>query len=493
MLRGTVALVVAVTPALAAIARAQAAPERAPRRTTTVPALAARLEPLLDAAPFDRAHWGVVIADPAGRVVFERNGDRLFTPASNTKLIVAAVAAALLPPDYRFRTSVYGTAPIRDGVLGGDLVLYGRGDPTLSRRYYTTRLAPFEALASQLASRGLARVTGDLIADASWFDSVLVHPSWESYDVNWWYGASVTALGFNDNSVDFRITPASAGNPPLITMAPDLDFVQFANRAVSVPADSPRTLDFNRVPGTNIVWAEGGVPVDARPWEENFAVVDAPGWAGAALRQALAYRGIVLEGRIRTVYDSSVTIQARYSAPLAEIQSRPLAAIIGPVLESSHNWYAEILLKTLGRELRGRGTWQAGLEVERRFLIDSLRVDSTSFRLADGSGLSHWNLVTPRAFVQILAGMQRHPRFQTFRDALPVAGRTGTLRNRFRGTQLFGRVRAKTGSIAGVNTLSGYAETPSGTWTFSIQLNNHTARNREALRQIDELVAAFAR
>lgn len=474
-------------------AAGQAAPERPARRASAPAALAARLTALLDTTPFDRALWGIAVADPDGRIVFERNGDRLFIPASNTKLVVATVAAALLPPDFRFRTSVYAAGPVVDTVVRGDLVVYGRGDPTLSDRYYPSRLAPFEQLALQLRDRGITRVEGDLVADASYFDSVAVHPSWEHYDLNWWYAASVTALAFNDNAVDFTIAPGRVTEPPTIRLEPDLGVVRFTNRARTVGVGERRTLDFYRAPGSNVVWAEGDVPVDARPWTENFAVVDAPAYAGTAMHHALERWGVIVTGRLRTVYDPAAYAAARAGGALAEIQSRPLRDILEPILEQSHNWYAEMLLKTLGREFRGRGSWAAGLDVERRFLIDSLGVDSTMFSLADASGLSHWNLVTPTAFVRLLRAIRRHPRFATFRDALPVGGERGTLRARFRDSRLRGRVRAKTGSIANTNTLSGYVELPGGTWTFSIQLNNHTARNRDALRQIDDLVAAFVR
>ena len=454
--------------------------------------LAARLDRLLDEEPFDRALWGVALADPSGRIVFARNGDRLFIPASNTKLVVAAAAAALLPPDYRFRTSVYGAGTIGEGILHGDLVLYGRGDPTLSGRYYATRLAPFEELADSLRARGVARVEGDLVGDASYFDSVATHPSWEAYDLTWWYAAPVTALGFNDNSVDFDVAPGAVGQPPVITLAPDLGVVRFTNRARTVPADSARTFDFYRQPGTNIVWALGDVPVDARPWTENVAVQDGPAWAATAFRAALASRGITVTGPVRTTYDATEYATARRMDPLAEHLSPPLEKVLEPILAVSHNWYAEMLLKTLGRELGGRGSWEAGLDVERRFLIDSLHVDSTMFRLTDGSGLSHHNLVAPEAFVRLLRAMRDRPAARVFLDALPRGGE-GTLRYRFRRGSLSGRVRAKTGSIGNVNTLSGYLETPRGVWTFSIQLNNHTARDREALQRIDAIVAAFGR
>lgn len=479
---------------VATSARAQAT-RRAAASQDAAPSgrLAERLRTTLDEPPFDRALWGVAIMDPSGRVVFERNGDRLFVPASNVKLVVSAAATALLPSTYRFRTSVFGAGSIDGGTLTGDLVIYGRGDPSLSDRYYPTRFTAFEELADQLRARGIERVRGDLVGDASWFDSLTIHPSWESYDLNWWYAAPVSALGFNDNSVDFRITPSLPGLPPAITFEPDLGLVQFTNRARTVPVDSPRTIDFHRLPGSNIIWADGDVPLDTRPWTENVSVQDGAVWATTAFRTALQSRGIEVSGRTRVTYDPSANAPALLGEPLAEHTSRPLADIVEPILKLSHNWYAEMLLKTLARERTGTGSWDSGLAVERRFLRDQLRVDSTQFSLADGSGLSHWNLVTPRAFVQILRAMQNQGAGAALREALPVSGGEGTLRFRSRGNGLAGRVRAKTGSIANTNTLSGYLETPMGTWIFSIQINNHAAQNREALRRIDDVVAAILR
>ena len=501
--RAACALALALAAGLVALAPATAAGQSlAPPRARTRPpaalprtaSLARRLNRLLDEPPFDRALWGVAIADARGRIVFERNGDRLFIPASNTKLLVAATAAALLPPDFRFRTSVYAAGPVEDGVVRGDLVLYGRGDPTLSGRYEDSVTAAFDQLADSLRARGITGVAGDVVGDASYFDSLLVHPSWEGYDLNWWYAAPVTALGFNDNSIDFRITPGPVGTTPVITMQPDLGVVQFTNRARTVPADSPRTIDFYRLPGTNTVWAEGDVESDARPWTEYFAVHDAPLWAATAFRRSLERRGITVSGATRRTFDSTAYAAARAGTPLAERRSRVLGAILQPILESSQNWFADVLLKTLGRELRGRGSFAAGVDAERAFLVDSLAVDSTHFDVVDGSGLSSSDLVTPRAFVQLLRRMKDHPRAGPFLEALPVGGRSGTLRFRFRNGPLEGRVRAKTGSIARVNTLAGYLELDDGrTWTFSIQLNHHTGTTRDALRRIDAVVAELAR
>ena len=458
--------------------------------------LTRRLNALLDEPPFDRAIWGVAVANPSGRIVFARNADRLFIPASVTKILVASAAAALLPPDYRYRTSVYAAGLVDGGVVNGDLVLYGRGDPTLSGRLDDSASVAFDELADSLRARGIVRVSGDIVGDASYFDSILVHPTWAGYDLNWWYAAPVTALGFNENSVDFFITPTTPGSPPAISFAPDLGVVQFTNHARTVLADSARTIDFYRAPGTNTIWAAGDVPADTRPWTEHVAVWDAPAWAATALRRSLENLGIAVDGRARTTYDSAEYAAARRDPPLAEHRSFALPDILRPLLESSQNWFADLLLKTLGREFRGVGSFAAGVAVERRFLIDVLAVDSTAFDVVDGSGLSTSDLATPRALVQILRAMRRRPPpgADAFVRALPLGGHSGTLRHRFRDPPLAGRVRAKTGSIDRVNTLAGYLELDGArTWTFAIALNHHTAPNRDALRRIDAIVAELAR
>src|SRR5438105_3526316 len=186
-------VLLALTVTIATPLRGQSARGHAP--------LSERLRRLLDDPPFDRALWGVAVADPAGRIVFDRNGDRLFVPASNTKILVSAVAALLLPATFTYRTSVYGAGAVTDSTLRGDLVLYGRGDPTIADRFYSTRLAVLEDLADSLRARGIARIDGDIVGDASYFDSVTIHPSWESYDLSWWYAAPVSALAFNENAV----------------------------------------------------------------------------------------------------------------------------------------------------------------------------------------------------------------------------------------------------------------------------------------------------
>ncbi len=467
-----------------------------------------RVTRLIDQPPFDRATWNIYVQDDRGRVLFNRNGDRFSVPASNTKLIVAAAATVLLPPDYRVRTGLYANGAVTNGVLQGDLILYGRGDPTWSERCYTVdTLAPggcdstwtaVDAIAESLRARGLRRVTGKVVGDGSYFEPTLTHPGWNTFDLNWWYAAPVSGLGFHDNSVDFQIAPGAAvDQPPAITWNPDLHFFTFENRARTVPAESSSTIgdNFFRKPGTLDVWAEGTVSLSRSPWIESFALPDPNLFAARALEATLQKKGIAVAGGAASTTDSMVYRGLRCcGSPIAEYRGRPLPDMIFPILNSSQNWFAEMLLKLLGREVGDTASWSKGLDVERRFLIDSVKIDSTAFSLEDASGLAAGNLVTPHAFVQLLAYMYRHPKRAPFIAGLPRAQQRGSLLRRFAGTPIEGRVLAKTGSIDRVNTLSGYIEKANGhVVTFSIQANAHDVPTRQMLAQIDSVVVQLAR
>src|SRR5262245_16550936 len=467
-----------------------------------------RVTRLIDQPPFDRATWNIFAQDDRGRVLFNRNGDRFSVPASNTKLVVAATATVLLPADYRARTSIYANGAVTNDLLQGDRVVYGSGHPTWSERCYSIdTLAPgacdstwtaVDAIADSLRARGIRRISGRIVGDGSYFEPLTVHPGWNTFDLNWWYAAPISGLGFHDNSVDFQITPGPAVDaPPVITWNPDLSFFTFENRARTVPADSSSTIgdNFFRKPGTLDIWAEGTVSLSRSPWIESFALPDPSLYAARALEFALRKKGVSIGGGSASTTDSMAFRALRCcGSPLVEYSGRPLPDVVFPILNSSQNWFAEMLLKGLGRQIGDTGSWDKGLDVEKRFLIDSVKVDSTAFSLEDGSGLAAGNLVTPHAFVQLLAYMYRHPRRAPFLAALPRSGQVGSLLRRFVRTPIEGRVLAKTGSIDRVNTLSGYIEKADGrVVTFSIQVNAHDVPSRQMLAQMDSVVVQLAR
>lgn len=475
-------------------------------KATAAQSLSGDVARLLDATPFNRNHWGLVVLDPAGRILASRHAEQYFMPASNTKLLVAAAAAVLLPPGFTVRTSLYGGGPVVDGTLTGDLVLYGRGDPTLSRRCYAgdTTLAgvcvrdaeePLRHLARQLRAAGVTTVAGNLVGDGSWFEPAMIHPTWEVDDLTWWYAAPVSGLGIHDNAIALiHAGGRTVGAPGAVRMAPEVDGVTLENRTVTVADSAPQSIDYRRPVGTMQIIAEGTVRQSTRPTTQYIALPDPNYLTTVIFRRLLSEEGIAVTGAVRVTTDSLATRLLRRGTPLAEVESRPVEDWIFPVLNSSQNWFAEMLLKQLGRQLGGAGTWPAGNRVVRRFLIDSVGVDSTQFRAMDGSGLSAQNLVTPMTFARLLWWMQGHPRYPAFAAGLPRSGERGSLRLRFVATALEGRVRAKTGTIAGVNTLSGYIDRPGRPpLVFSLMANHHTLPSAMVVRQIDSVVVRIGR
>lgn len=466
--------------------------------------LSKRLDRLLDTPPFDRHFWGVVVLDSTGKILYERNAARLFVPASNTKLFVSALATALLPPDGTVSTSVYAAGPVDGATVRGDLVLYGRGDPTMSRRCFdadtlragaceTDPMRPLRELAGQLRARGIRVVAGDVVGDGSYFEPSLLHPTWEQDDLSWWYAAPVSALAFNDNSLDLRWGPGpEVGAPGRLEFVPDFGDVTLENRTVTVLADSGG-LTLGRL-GPLGLTASAAISVTRRVRTTYVALSDPNRFAASAFRQALAEAGIAVQGTTLSTTDSLRYARAREQAPLAEIASRPFREWLVPILGPSQNLFAEMLLKQLGRLAAGEGSWRAALRFERRFLIDSVGIDSTQFAIRDGSGLSHTNVASPLTFARLLRWLRTLPNFPMFEQALPVAGRSGTIRTRMVGTPVEGRVQAKTGTIFRVNALSGYLRLPKGGLRiFSIQTNNHDLAGSAMTARMDSLVVEIGR
>jgi D-alanyl-D-alanine carboxypeptidase/D-alanyl-D-alanine-endopeptidase (penicillin-binding protein 4) len=463
--------------------------------SATASALAARIDGVLARPAVAGVTWGIEVRDPAtGTVLYARDAARPLIPASNLKLIVAAAAAHHLPADYRFRTSVYAAGPVRDGVLEGDLVLYGRGDPMISARYFQRHTAVWEMLADSLRARGILQVRGGVVADESWFDREQVREDWDAEDRLWWYAAPVNALGFNDNVVDVRILPgASAGAPARITASPASAFYRLENATRTVAAGGRHTLDLERGAGPGGIRAVGQIARGTGADVEYFAVDDPARWAGTTFRETLEARGIVIDrAGVRVVSDPAASTVSADAQPLVEWRSPPLPQAVGPVLLKSQNWFAELLVKTMGREVSGRGSWEAGLALERDFLTRVVGIDSADFVLRDGSGLSAGNRVTPRALARLLDYVRRTPGQSVVRANLPVSGaENGSLSSRL--TDLRGRVAAKTGYIGGVSSLSGFVTAADGRELIFVVLANGPGDRGAIVRAIDDVVREIAR
>lgn len=433
---------------------------------------------------FAPAAWGVkIVSLDSGVTLFETNSHKLLKPASNAKLFTAALALDRLGPDYRIKTSLYAFGkPDAEGAVRGDLVIYGRGDPSFAARFndgdYSKTLEP---LVNALLATGVKRIEGNLVGDESFFRGPPLGSSWTWDDLQNYYGAEVSALTQEDNVVDLVFKPgAKAGEPCLITTKPQTGFLTFVNRVRTVEKGGRRGINLYRPIGENTVYISGQLPLGTNS-TDAVSVHNPALWFVERLREQIEKRGITVAGKARSVNWLEREAQPLDSPKLIEIasvESRPLSEIIAKMMKPSQNLYAQLLLLQVGARGQKPGnktqtTEDAGIAELNRFAKEA-GVKRGELLFDEGSGLSRSALVTPDAFVRLLAVMNGHRAAQVFRDALPVAGVDGSLRNRMKGTAAAGNVRAKTGTIGYVHTLSGYVTTAAGEHlAFSLMLNGY--------------------
>jgi D-alanyl-D-alanine carboxypeptidase/D-alanyl-D-alanine-endopeptidase (penicillin-binding protein 4) len=440
----------------------------------------------------DPADWGMQVKSlERGDNLLHLNPGRRFMPASNLKLLVTAIALDQLGADYRWPTSVLAVGEIdSSGVLHGDLVLRGSGDPSISNRFWPETHSAWDSLASQVKAAGIRQVTGRLLADNTLFKGPYLASGWGWEDLNWWYAAPASALSYNDNTIDVQVWPAGkAGDPPRVEIKPANSPFTIANRARTVSSRIDSRLIIGRdTPGGDISLG-GGIYRGSLGYLEHVAV-DNPGlFAAEAFANALAGMEVRIDGPV-TVLESGGDDLPGYldSSPalVGQIISPPLSEIVRVINKRSHNFYAEQLLFTLGAVAGPEGSFAGGIDVEER-VLRSLGVDTRELRLEDGSGLSRLNLITTDAFVSLLEWMDSHRQRDVFVASLPVAGRDNGVRQ-MRNTKAAGRLFAKTGYITSVMALSGYTWTGDGEKVaFSILGNNWLMPNSRARRIIRDL------
>ncbi|MEO6725162.1 MAG: D-alanyl-D-alanine carboxypeptidase/D-alanyl-D-alanine-endopeptidase [Blastocatellia bacterium] len=490
----------------------------------TLAELQSRIAALLDDPKFAAARWGVMVKAGRDKIVFERDAGKSFMPASNMKLYTSAAALDAFGPEFRIKTSVYAATRIKQGPVGkggslrGDLIFYGRGDPNLSPRFDANNTAKYddhkpadkitaiEQLADQIKATGLRIITGNLVGDDSFFAGDLIGPSWEWDDLQFYYGAEVSALTVNDNCVSFTIAPGKVGDKPTITIQPQTAYVRVINNAKT--AESGRTrIGVNRPLDSNTVEFYGTIPRTAQKYEANVAIHDPASYAATLLKEALARRGVRVLGKVERV-DAIARIAKPFDeskmTEIASVQSQSLSEIIKVINKPSQNLHAELMLRQLGAggrqsempELddfgRPRATIARGNEARRQFL-QRAGVDVAPLSLRDGSGLARQDLVTPRATVRLLEFMQTHAHANAFRESLTVAGVDGTLERRMRDTAAAGNLRGKTGTLTGANALSGYVATKRGQMVvFSAMGNNYAGAGRDVSAVLDRICVMLA-
>ncbi len=427
----------------------------------------------------------------SGEIVYEQLGDTRVHPASVMKLLTGATALETLGEGYTFKTELYTDGEIRGNVLHGDLYLRGQGDPTMTKQDLRT-------FVSELKTRGVQVINGNVYGDDTWYDDVRL-----SQDLNWsdelvYAGAQVSALTFSPNNdydagtVIVEATPANkVGQAGKVSMVPANSYMTIVNHTKTVAKGEKKSVTVERQHGSNTLVVTGMIPVEAKKTRSWASVWEPTHYTVSLFKQTIEEQDITF---------SATPIVARGTVPkgailLATKQSMPLGELFIPFMKLSNNGHGEILVKEMGRVVGGHGSWKKGLAVMEATLAD-MGVDTTTLLLRDGSGMSHKNLVTANEVTHLLYAVQSKPWYPTFLNSLPVAGNEerfvgGTLRNRMKGTEAAGNVRAKTGSLNGVTALSGYVETKSGeTLIFSVMVNNYLSATVNEV--LDEIVIALA-
>jgi D-alanyl-D-alanine carboxypeptidase/D-alanyl-D-alanine-endopeptidase (penicillin-binding protein 4) len=500
------------------------APPARPRRKIPLPNAVARI---LADPTVNQAHWGISVVTLSGDSIYKLNDSQYFNPASNAKLFTTAAAYALLPSGLTFTTLISSAAPVSPaGEVAGDLTITGVGDANISARTIpfgvkTERtgppLAAVEDMADQVVRHGVRSITGDIVGDDTWFVYQRYGAGWNWDDLQWGYGAPVSALTINDNEVYLNAMPAvQAGQPAVVSWLPETPYYSVDNSLTTSPVGDPGRPGVEREPGSMTVRIFGRTPVGTPGLHTAMAIEDPAEYAARALRTMLMARGIRVGGQARAQHRHSTDTSDFLSAQQVPVVLQPvtstnvqaalpagvtlLAAHVSPPLgddlvitnKVSQNLHAEIILRTLGKLEGSDGSLLEGTRVVRQFLVTAGVVPS-DFVLYDGCGLSVQDLSTPRAFTTLLVYAKRQNWGEAFRTSLPVGGVDGSLSARFKQHALDGKVFAKTGTLGEARALSGYVIAASGqTVAFSIMCTDHNPTPPADRAAMDKIVAAIA-
>jgi D-alanyl-D-alanine carboxypeptidase/D-alanyl-D-alanine-endopeptidase (penicillin-binding protein 4) len=451
------------------------AADRAPRDLDTA------LRAIIDAGPLSGARAGLLVTDvESGEVLFQRDADALLNPASNVKLVTTAAVLARLGADFRFDTELYVDG---DGHGARTLYVKGKGDPSL----VTERLW---AIAGDLAHLGLGRI-GDVVVDDTFFEGDRIGPGFDQEEGDKSYLAPTGAASLNWNTVAVNVAPGDRrGARARVELEPASDLFQVDVRATTSAPGSRRrvTVSSTAAGARQRIVVDGRVPQGSRIQVVWRRIDNPPLYLGHTLRRLLEQRGVKVTGKVRT---GAVPAGARL---VHVAQSESLGEIVRRLNKTSNNFVAEQLLETLGAETRGApGSWAKGVEAVGDFLAD-LGVPRGAYVMKNGSGLNDANRFSARQLVTVLRAMwARFPLHAEYVVSLPVAGRDGTIRYRMEGSEAEGRLRAKTGTLEGVTSLSGYVQTAGNrTLAFAFLVNDFTARGRLVNRSLDALGVALA-
>ncbi|WP_445242899.1 D-alanyl-D-alanine carboxypeptidase/D-alanyl-D-alanine endopeptidase [Microcoleus sp. N3A4] len=452
--------------------------------------LGAQVDAIANRPEFSRSRWGILIQPLSSTAtLYSRDAQKYFIPASNVKLLTTAAALQKLGADFRIKTSVYSGE-------NGSLFVAGRGDPSIAE-------PQLKSLAQQLKQRGISQIN-QLIGDDSYFQGSAVNPNWEWEDAQAGYGAPINSLIFNQNAIELLLSPQAIGQPLKVTFAePKLaNQWQIQNNSVTVAQNESEFIEVGREFDRPAIRVSGQLKVGAESEPAYVAVVNPANNFLQHFQQVLAAEGIP----VKQAFVASAS--GNFHQELATVESPAMAELVKETNRESNNLYAEVLLRLLGKvtdkmplpqTLTGKmpvpqeDTGEIGLK-ELKTALTQLGVNPNSYILADGSGLSRHNLISPEALVQTLRFMANSPAASIYRQSLPIAGESGTLKNRLNITPNRVILQAKTGTLSGVSALSGYIEVPNyEPLVFSIIVNQSDLSAAKMRSATDEIVLLLNR
>lgn len=458
--------------------------------------LKSQIDQLLDDTYNDNAHWGVYITSlKTGKIWYSRNYNKLFMPASNTKLITTTAAFKLLGPDYTYRTPLYYQGTIQNGCLQGNLIVVGKGDPSISPSLYSNVNQVFEGWCQEIKKLGIQRIDGQLIGQTHLFSDEILGQGWSWDYQSDYYAAQIGALCFNDNVIEIKVNYNPAKSEPWdIVMTPDSTYLQVIRTNLRVVSKGlAGGLNVVRSIATNQISLEGSID-STNEWKTTVTVNNPNLFYLRAFRAIMLQNGIIINGDVKLENDSSICNHLNPTPVLiAEYQSPKLSEITRIILKISHNLMAEQVFRTLGLHFRGYGSTRNALDVIKNDYFSAIGIDPGRIQLYDGSGLARYNLLAPRDFVTMMETIARSKDFKTYYDCLPIAGTDGTISGRMKTGPAANNVHAKTGYISNARALTGYVTTRQGEMlAFSMILNNYTVPTQYANTVQDKICTMLA-
>lgn len=445
-------------------------------RKITRAQLDGKIEAELQRKSLNGASVGIaVVSVTHGKELFARLGDTPLKVASNDKLLTSLSVLEALGADFRFTTRLFARGSVTNGVLDGDLVVQGDGDPgddvlddSLAKPLMLDRLV------RAVKDAGITKITGGVVVDDTIFDRQYVPPGWPKDQLHKEYCAPVAGFSLCQNMLTLRIQPGKAvGDPGVVRLEPDSGAFEVRNAVKTVAKNGKHEVGLPAPTQPGKVTVSGTTPFNSKPEPIRVPVADPAKTAGQHVKRALERAGVTVAGAVSL---SDVRVTAGNGVRSLGAVETSLRDRLRVMNKDSTNSVAEHLYKRAGAQRFGVGSAENGAKAVMAALKE-YGIDTDGAVSEDGSGMGRGNRFTPRQVAKLLSALYRSNHREVFFDTLPICGVDGTLKNRLDEPQYRQRVRAKTGYITKVSALSGYAQTDSGeVVAFSILINDFDVR-----------------